>query len=145
MAFLFVGKKQGETLSKVYQWLLVRGRVAIRSENSKIILELDPEGSAYCVLSAQDARDIAGIIADDARTIWEASGKVHDQAASIEGDVYKSCRLTVESGVLQVMVHDAEPFVAVTFDSKSVCGMNVAQSVAFVQILHYMIETIEGR
>ena len=46
-------------MQKIYQWLLVRGQVSIWSEASNVILELNPEGSAYCVLSLQDASEIA--------------------------------------------------------------------------------------
>jgi len=65
------------------------------------MLELDPEGSAYCVLSAQDAVEIAGIFTGEARAIWENSAKQNTDPARVDGDITKSCKLWTATGVLQ--------------------------------------------
>lgn len=140
-----LGSSKGPLVSKIHQWLVVRGRAAIWEKCSEIFLELDPEGAAYCVLSVQDAQEIAGIIAGEARVIWENSKEVLGQAAEVEGDSSASCKLQVRSGVLQVMIHNVEPLVAISFDSNSVCRMDVAQAVALVQILQRMAEVVERR
>jgi hypothetical protein len=140
-----LGSSKGQPVSKIHQWLVVRGRAAIWKEDAEIFLELDPEGSAYCVLSVQDAQEIAGIIAGEARVIWENSKETLGQAAEVEGDSSASCTLLVLSGVLQVMIHDVEPLVAISFESNSVCRMDVAQAVALVQILRRMAEVVERR
>ena len=132
-------------MSKVHQWLVVRGRLAIWSEGPVILLELDPEGSAYCVLSAQDAKEIAEIIANEAEPIWEASGRALDRAAQIDGDVAASCKLSTEAGTLAAMVHDVQPLVALAYDSGAVCRMNVVQAISLAQILQHMIQTLANR
>ena len=132
-------------MSKIHQWFVVRGRLGISSEGNAILLELDPEGSAYCVLSAQDANEIAGIVANEARSVWDASERAFDRVAQVEGDASASCKLATESGVLQAMVHDSKPLVALAFDAGAVCRMDVAQAIALVQILQQMAKTVESR
>jgi len=132
-------------VSKIHQWLVVRGRTSIWSESSKIVLELDPEGSSYCVLSAQDAMEIAEIFAGEARAIWESSEKQNADPARVEGDVTKSCRLWTLTGVLQLIVHDTEPLIAIIFDSGSRCELDVTRAIALVQVLQYMTGAIEER
>lgn len=132
-------------MSKIHHWLVARGRMSISSEEAEILLELDPEGSAYCVLSVQDANEIAGIVAEVARSLWERSEGAIDRPAQVEGDTSLSCRLATEAGLLQVMVHDSKPFVAVSYELGSACRLNVAQAVALVQILQRMGATAESR
>jgi hypothetical protein len=132
-------------MPKVHQWLVVRGRVTIRGEDSRVVVELDPEGSAYCVLSTQDAHEISGIISDLARAIWQRHGESPEPPATVDGDVYKACRLMTETGVLQVIAHDSMPLMAISFNGSSSCDMNVTQAVALVQILGYMGETLLER
>jgi len=136
---------QGNTLPKIHQWLVVRGRASIWSESPKIVLELDPEGSAYCVLSAQDAVEIAGIFAGEARAIWESSEKQNADPARVEGDITKSCKLWTATGVLQLIVHDTEPLIAIILDSGSRCELDVTRAIALVQVLQYMTGAIEQR
>lgn len=132
-------------MSKIHQWFVSRGRLAISTEGTESILELDPEGSAYCVLSIQDAEEIAGIVENEARSLWNSSGGEGNRPAQVDGEVNVACQLVTESGVLQAMVHDSKPFVALSFEPGSVCRMNVAQAIALVQILRRMMTTIEAR
>lgn len=132
-------------MSKIHQWHVVRGRASIWSEPSKVMLELDPEGSAHCVFSMQDAIEIAGIVADEARAIWEASEKQGSNPARVEGDVSKSCSLWVGSRLLKLIIHDSEPLIAVIFDSDSRCELDVTCAIALVQVLQYMTQAIEQR
>ena len=131
-------------MSKTFQWLVVRGRVGIRSEDSRVILELDPEGSAYCVLSAQDTQEISAIITDQARTIWEASDVAQEPPAEIDGNAYQACSLRTESGTLQLIVHDSMPLLALSLQSGTSCSMNITQAVALVQILQHMGKTLRS-
>ena len=109
-------------MSKIHNWLVVRGRASIWSESSRVLPELDPEGSAYYVLSVQDAKEISGIIAHEARSIWDASEKQPAEPARVEGDVRQSCKLWVEAGILQLMAHETEPLIALALDSGSRCS-----------------------
>jgi len=97
------------------------------------------------VLSIQDVGEIADIVANEAREIWDASDKVSCPAAQVDGDVSASCKLQTSSGILQATVHDSKPFVALAYDSDGVCGMDVAQAVALVQILQRMAAAVESR
>jgi hypothetical protein len=135
----------GKALSTIYQWLVVRGRLAISQRDSAIALELDPEGSAYCVLSIQDAREIAEIVTDVARTIWQASGAAPGPAARLEGDVHSRCTLLLVSGALQVMAHDEQPLIALAFESGQACHLSLAEATALVQILRHMTQALEAR
>jgi len=110
-----------------------------------VVLELDPEGSAYCVLSAQDASEIAAIIAEEARTVWDVSEKSPAEPARIEGDVHTSCRLWVEPGILEVIAHDSAPLIALVFDSGAQCKLDVTRAVALVQVLQYMSDAIKQK
>ncbi|TXI92683.1 MAG: hypothetical protein E6Q34_06275 [Burkholderiaceae bacterium] len=136
---------QGNAVSKIYQWLVIRGQASIWSESSKVMLELDPEGSAYCVLSVQDAKEMAEIVANEARVIWDTSDNKNAVPARVEGDIRQSCKLWVESGVLQLVVHDSQPLVALINDSGTRVVLDITRAVALVQILQYMSETIEQR
>lgn len=117
--------------------------MGISSEGSAILIELDPEGSAQCVLSVQDANEIAGIVASEARSIRDASDRVIDRPAQVDGDASASCKLVTETGVLHAIAHDSKPLVALACESGSVCRMDVAQAIALVQILQRMAATAE--
>ena len=132
-------------MSKIHQWLVVRGRISIWSESSNVVLELDPEGSAYCVLSSQDAVEIAGIITTEARATWDSSKKQSAEPARVEGDVQKSCKLWVGSNVLQFVAHDTQPLVALILDTGSRCELDVTRAVALVQLLQCISEAVEQR
>lgn len=132
-------------LPKVYQWFVVRGRAAIRSEDGLIWLELDPEGSACCVLSAQDAHEIAQILTQEARTLWEACRGGASVAAKVEGDPASSCRMALARGTLQAVVHATQPLIALSLDAGSDCQMDVSQAVALVQVLQHMVATLGDR
>jgi len=132
-------------MPKSYQWFVVRGKVSLHSDSSKVGLELDPEGSAYCVLSAQDASEIAAIICEEAQAIWKVSDQLPAEPARIEGDVHKSCRLWAEPGVLEVIAHDSEPLMALVYDGGAQCKLDVTRAIALVQILQYMSAAIERK
>lgn len=132
-------------MSKIHNWLVVRGRASIWSESSRVLLELDPEGSTYCVLSVKDAKEIAEIIADEARSIWDASEKQFAEPARVEGDVRQSCKLWTEAEILQLVAHETEPLVALALDSGSRCSLDVTRAVALVQILVHMSEALSQR
>jgi hypothetical protein len=124
---------------------VARGRLGISSGKEDILLELDPEGSAYCVLVGQDVIEIADILASESRSIWEASDRVMGRPAQVDGDPNTSCRLTTETGTLQATVHESRPLVAIAYDSGTHCRMDVAQAVALVQILQRMAATVADR
>lgn len=110
-----------------------------------VVLSFDPEGSAYCVLSTQDADDIADIIAREARAIWESSEAPAHEPARVEGDIRQSCRLWTRPGSLQAVAHDAKPLIALAFDSDFDCKLNATDGVALVQILQHMSDAIVKR
>jgi hypothetical protein len=132
-------------MTNSYQWFVVRGKAALYSDSAKVVLELDPEGSAYCVLSAQDAAEIAAIISEKAQAIWNASDQLPAEPARVDGDVHRSCRLWTEPGFLEVIAHDSEPLVALVYDGGAQCKLDVTRAVALVQILQYMSAAIERK
>jgi hypothetical protein len=132
-------------VSKQYNWLVVRGKVAIANEGTKILLDLGPEGSSYCVLSTQDALDISGILTDEAKNIWESSNKANGKSAIVKGDVHSACQLTTNTGELKIVIHDSDPLLAMVFSAMSTCEMDLEQTIALVQILKYMTEAMAAR
>ena len=132
-------------MSKNYQWFLVRGKISLWRQAPHVVIELDPEGSAYCVLSEQDASEIAEIIAEEAQTIWAASEQSPSEPARIEGDVHTSCRLWAEPGILEIIAHDSEPLIALVFDSNAPCKLDLTRAVALVQVLRYMSDAMKRK
>jgi hypothetical protein len=117
----------------------MRGRVAVKSDSTHVVLEVDPEGSASCVLTVQDANEIAGFIAEHAKVLWEASGRAQGPQPSAEGTP-RSYRLRTESGALVLAFHDTQSLIALSHEDGNLCKLTVAQAVAFVQIVQYMIK-----
>lgn len=132
-------------MSKIHHWLIVRGQASIWVESSKIMLELDPQGSPYCILSIQDAEEIAEIITNEACTLWDASDKKSSSTPKVEGDVQHSCKLWVESEYLQLAIHNLQPLIALINDSGKRVELDVSCAVALVQILQHMSDAIEQR
>ena len=50
-----------------YHWVVVRGSITVSRNESRVVLRADPDGSAYCVMTAQDAGEIASIVTELAR------------------------------------------------------------------------------
>src|SRR5678816_727877 len=100
---------------RAYQWLVVRGRIGVTRDSKHVVLEADPEGTAFCVRNAQDAREIAGIVAEHSRALWDASDKTPEPKASVEGG-QRSYRLKSASGTLSVVANDAKPLIALSYD-----------------------------
>ena len=128
-----------------YQWLVARGRVAIRADGPSVQIELDPEGSLFCVLEVSDAIEIARIVSEEARTVWEESGQPRADAARVEGDVAHACRISCGSQQLKLIVHDTKPVIAIESAPGPVTRMDVNTAVAFVQVLEYMVATLNDR
>jgi hypothetical protein len=124
-----------------YKWLVARGTITVVKDAERVSIEADPEGSAYCVMTAQDASEIAGIITEQARSLWEASQKVTEPKAITEGDV-RSNRLTTDSGVWSLVAHESKPLIALTYDGQGACMLTVTQSVALVQLIEHMLENL---
>ena len=130
-------------MTQVHQWFVARGRIGVSSLGAEVHVELDPEGSAYCVLSARDASEIADIITQHARSIWGLLPEADVRPAQVSWDSNASCLLVAESGVLVVTAHDSKPFVAVDHEANAVCRMNVTQAIALVQVLQKMAASVD--
>ena len=135
----------GSAMPKKYQWFVVRGKAVLYRESDNVVLALDPEGSSYCVLSSRDAVEIAAIISEEARIIWEASDQLPAEPARVEGDVHQSCRLWVQGGVLEVIAHDTQPLVALLYNGGVHCKLDVTRAIALVQILQCQSAAVEGK
>jgi len=128
--------------TRTYQWFVARGRIAVTSDANCVILEIDPEGSACCVMTAQDASEIAGFITEHARTLWEASNNVPEPEASVTEDSPRSYRLRSQSGVLALAIHQTKPLIGVTFEGSAQCVLTVTQAVALVQLIGNLLANI---
>jgi len=129
-------------MSKKYRWLLVQGTISLWSQSPNVLLEFDAEGSAYCVLSAEDASELAEIITKEARAIWEDSEKLAAVPARVEGNIQRSCKLWTEKGALEAIAHDSEPLIALLFAAGPRCELDVTRAVALVQILQSMAKAV---
>ena len=124
--------------TRTYKWLVARGTISVAIDSKHVALEPDPEGSAYCVLTAQDAREIANIITELARTLWEASDKLPEPQAVVEADS-RSSKLRTASGAVSLIAHESKPLIALAYDGQGAPMLNVTQAVAFVQLIERML------
>ncbi|MBB3197287.1 hypothetical protein [Roseateles terrae] len=125
----------------MYKWLVARGTVTIVQESNLLSVDIDPEGSASCVLTSQDAQEIAHIITERARSIWEASDRSPEPKASVDGDS-RAFRLTVASGVVTLIAHDSKPFLALSYDGQGAALLTVTQAVALVQLIQHLLREL---
>ena len=68
-----------------FHWLVVRGSVGLIARGNAIKLSVDPEGSRFCVLNQQDARELAQILTERSRKIWEGFDNKDDPALGESG------------------------------------------------------------
>jgi|WetSurMetagenome_2_1015567.scaffolds.fasta_scaffold162863_1 hypothetical protein len=60
-------------MSQTYQWLVQKGRIGMWLDGAHVHLEVDPEDSHACVLTRQDAEEVAQILYDMSYELWKAS------------------------------------------------------------------------
>ncbi|MCU7619179.1 hypothetical protein NZ698_18525 [Chryseobacterium sp. PBS4-4] len=56
---------------KIYSWSVKRGNVIIDQYEHHIVIELHEENNTSCFLTYSDADEIAGILTEVSRKIWE--------------------------------------------------------------------------
>jgi hypothetical protein len=129
--------------ARTYKWLVARGTITVARDLTHVAVEADPEGSAYCVMTAQDANEIAGIITEQARALWDASDKLPESQASVEGDA-RSSKLKTASGVVSLIAHESKPLIALSYDGQGAFLLNVTQAVALVQLIEHMLRELSA-
>ena len=95
------------------------------------------------MMNAQDAREIAGIVTEHARALWDVSGKPSEPKASVEG-AERSYRLKSESGTLALVANDTKPFIALSYEGTVPCKLTVTQGVTLVQVIDHLVQLISG-
>lgn len=125
-----------------FQWLVVRGRIGVSTDDVHVLIEIDPEGSAYCVLDTQDAREIAEIVADVAKALRDVSAKTPEPQAVVEGGP-GTVILRSETGVLTLIADDTRSLVAVSYEGAVPCQLTVTQAVALVQIIDSVVDELD--
>jgi hypothetical protein len=60
-------------MGEQYQWFVQTGRIGIWLDGAQVCLEVDSEGSEACVLTRQDAEEVARILTELSRKLWLAS------------------------------------------------------------------------
>jgi hypothetical protein len=131
--------------NRSYQWFVVRGRIGISIDSTHLNIAFDAEGAASCIMSEQDATEIAGLVAEQAKILWDASDKSPEPTVEIQGDVHSDCELRYASGALRIVIHDTKPLIAVFSEGAGICKFSISEAVALVQILKYMCISISER
>ncbi len=100
-----------------YQWLVRRGRIglALDADAAEVELQVDPEGSNFCVLTPQDAGEVAQILTQFARSLWERfqhQPELHGTAGAHEIDA-SSAAMTwqTEAGPLEVEINAGQDLI----------------------------------
>jgi hypothetical protein len=61
-------------MGKTYHWFVQKGRIGLWLDGGRVHLDIDPEDSPACVLTRQDAEEVAQILNDLSYELWTSSG-----------------------------------------------------------------------
>lgn len=128
----------------IYHWLVKQGRLKLSADEHEIVLEVDTEGASACVLTQQDALEVAGILTELARSIWERSDQSASFAPSLVMVSESACRWTTDDGDLTLFALPDADDVGLAFSGSGVCRLGVHKVVEVVQILQWLATLSAG-
>lgn len=122
-------------MPQIHQWLVQQGRLGISSQDQWVSIDVDPEGAEACLLTIQDALEVAGLIATHARDVWERVDQSQrlEQSFQLDGDD-GYCWQT-EGGVLSISRPMVAPEIRFRYTGSLPCHITVGQAVELVQLL----------
>ena len=123
-----------------YQALVEKGRVGMWLDGAHLCLEVDPEGSAACVLTRQDAEEVAQVMTGLWRELYQASPKRTEPFAptveTLSPTSYQwalpSARLTIAIEEMRMTIR-AEPPGAIL--------LSVDRAVEVIQIIERLLNS----
>lgn len=126
-------------MSQVHQWFVKQGRLGISSRDQWVSIEVDPEGAEQCLLTLQDATEVAGVIASHAKAVWERVGQTQPFKQSFEAVGESAYRWRTEGGDLSISRPVGAHEVSFHYVGQSPCRVTVGQAVELVQLLEHLV------
>ncbi|MBX3628017.1 MAG: hypothetical protein KF892_23615 [Rhizobacter sp.] len=126
-------------MQKIHQWLVKIGRLAISSDAGAVLLEVDSEGALACLLTPQDAYEVAEILALHARAIWESGTQANEYKASYEAISTSAYRWEMTSGELLISVVPEQAALSISCTAENPCHLTVGQAVEIVQVIQQLL------
>ena len=123
-----------------FHWLVVRGSVGLIARGNSIKFSVDPEGSGFCVLSRQDARELAQILTELSRKIWDDFENKADPALGESGTMTwdqssESWVWPTTAGSLEVSLNDKRDMIRIGRDLPLSFELLVRPVVELAQVL----------
>ena len=127
-------------MNQVHQWLVKQGRLGISASDRFVSIDVDPQGAPDCLLTLQDAEEVAAIVALHARAIWEGSDPSAPYEQSYEEHGEMGYRWTTAGGSLTIQRIDGQPEVRLRYAGTQPCLLTVGQAVELIQLLQLLVQ-----
>ena len=122
-----------------YQWMVSRGRLGMRVEDSVVVLDVDPDAFECCRLNAEDSRGIIEVLTKIGAELWQSNPRAQtdnqNQFRTDENDVYI---WDTSAGELRLGLDAAKDTIELSTDSKKQCDLDIRKLVEFIQILQHL-------
>lgn len=132
-------------MPQVHQWLVKQGRLGMSASAERVLLEVDPEGSESCVLTPRDAAEVASILTEHARILWQQSAQAHEYEPSVRELTEMEYQWQTQSGLLTVLLSPEQPEMAVKYAGANPCQLSVAEAVEVVQVIERLLSRLAHR
>jgi hypothetical protein len=132
---------------QVYQWFVMRGRVALWIEQGQLVLQVDPEHAESCALNAQDVHDISGLLGVLAQHLWERGGEGASPKLSRyrqDGDAQYSWALDAEEDQLKIWHETSSAHVCIRACSDAPQSISLTMAVEVIQVLTHLESCIKS-
>jgi len=134
--------KEKGAMQAVHQWFVKQGRLGVSSDDAYIFLEVDPEGASECLLTPRDGSEVATVLTQHARTIWEKSDHSAPFTPSLEVLSESAYRWQAAAGDLTLSVPSDSLDLAVRYAGSGQCQLTMAQTVEIVQMIERLLDQI---
>lgn len=125
--------------NQVYNWFFQQGSMVMEKSANCIVLQLNTEGNAFCLLTNSDCEEIIDILTTLASQIWEDPGYVRkpyvQQLFRHEGNTYW---WQLNESILKVWPSDSDESIAISCEGNSQMQVEVKQVVELIQVLGHL-------
>jgi hypothetical protein len=130
----------GFSVDHIHQWFVKQGRLSISSSDETISIEIDPEGAEACILTLQDALEVADVVSSHAKNVWEKSDRSAPYIQSYQEHREGVYHWQTERGALTILRSAGSREVQVHYTGKQPCELSVGQAVELIQLLQRLAQ-----
>ncbi len=124
-------------MQHIHQWLVRQGRIGLMTTDTHVVLDIDPEGAEACVLTVQDAQEVAVLLTTHAQSLWSSFAEPPAWQRTVEQTGSGVFRWALADATISV--HTSADAVVLHTTNPGPTRFDVNQAVELVQVLEHIV------